>query len=175
MVMRGGLRAGDVYPGTDPAVRTKEPSSSDLPLLVWQGKLAAGTDALFLIPTVWEWDDAASNYTAWLDGVDMRSGVKPLAGHDAIIYHAYMSDDAIKGALAGQRIAIVEQRGIFASPDGDRPLGCFKYRAGFSQFECPDRVVVIEREFLDRELALGNTAGGRRPGTFEVSFAARHV
>ena len=53
----GGFHEGDTFPsGGRPWERTSTPNRDHPPLLIWEGELVSGRDALMIIPSIWEWD-----------------------------------------------------------------------------------------------------------------------
>jgi hypothetical protein len=52
----GGLVTGDWFPSRTPWRRTREPLPDRVPLLIWEGNLAAGDRIVTIVPTLWEWD-----------------------------------------------------------------------------------------------------------------------
>ena len=65
---RGGLANGDEYPRRDPYVSTPVPGPRRLPLVLWEGELVEGQNAVVVTPTVWEWDGSnnADAFNSWL-------------------------------------------------------------------------------------------------------------
>lgn len=65
---RGGLAHGDEYPRRDPYVSTPTPGPRKLPLVLWEGELVEGQNAVVVTPTVWEWDGSnnADAFNSWL-------------------------------------------------------------------------------------------------------------
>jgi len=63
----GGLKGGDVAPEgfAAPAKNSPtkgSPSSTQFPLLVWEGPLTAGVDGVLIVPSLWERDTADTAY-----------------------------------------------------------------------------------------------------------------
>lgn len=84
----GGFSEGDTFPmGGRPWTRTSAPGDSQPPLRVWEGELAGGSNALVLIPSIWEWDspvhlnrEIGNHYTralaATIDDGDFESEIR---------------------------------------------------------------------------------------------------
>jgi hypothetical protein len=52
----GGLQTGDSFPSREPWKRTREPLTDRPPVVLWNGYLTQGEDAILILPVVWEWD-----------------------------------------------------------------------------------------------------------------------
>ncbi len=65
----GGLVNGDVFPtGQDPSTTTAAPVPNSFPLLLWQGQLTNGKDAVVIIPALWKsvnGDNASFDSNTW--------------------------------------------------------------------------------------------------------------
>jgi hypothetical protein len=71
----GGLRGQDLAPdGFSPGNSRGTPDPRKFPLLVWEGILHEGTDAVLVVPSVWERDIARPRLDAYMDG--WRNGSK---------------------------------------------------------------------------------------------------
>jgi hypothetical protein len=58
----GGLRSGESYPTSSPWVRVGQARADRLPMLLWEGELSGAATSqmsVIIIPTIWEWDEAA--------------------------------------------------------------------------------------------------------------------
>jgi hypothetical protein len=58
----GGLATGNVYPSSTKA------AAADFPLVLWEGELVSGRNAVIVVPTVWEWDNNPELFGNWLTG-----------------------------------------------------------------------------------------------------------
>ena len=59
----GGLRRGNSVPNVpNPSARNGEPTPNAVPLPLWQGELVDGETAIAVLPTLWEWDNNATQY-----------------------------------------------------------------------------------------------------------------
>ena len=63
----GGLLAGDAVPAADPAAAggTLPPSTTSFPLLVWEGSLTYGMEAVIIRPTLWVWNGGQQAFQEW--------------------------------------------------------------------------------------------------------------
>lgn len=166
----GGFQAGDVFPNVvDPSKRYSAPTDQSFPLLIWDGQLTDGLDAVILLPTLWEYDGHADGYEKWFQS-ELAEAPR--------IY----SDPSVKRAMAGTELALISPPGelvtsvgpgvsaesafeILISPPGlvallsgsyDRPIGV---RATFQSVPIvPRRAIVITREII--EAALKRNATG---------------
>ena len=90
----GGFQERDRFPSSSPWERTTEPFEDRLPMLVWEGTLTRGENAVVLLPVLWEVDDPPGNLftefvrahaAARLDS-DLVAHVRTMiAGHSARI------------------------------------------------------------------------------------------
>jgi hypothetical protein len=79
----GGIRTGDGFPSASPWIRSIPLSSARdyPPMVLWEGELTQGENVVFITPTIWEWDDAASQNLVegglqWLNDTDAQFGAK---------------------------------------------------------------------------------------------------
>jgi len=182
----GGLRRGDVYPGANPAVRTREPfpltSPIDLPMTIWEGELETGRNVLILKPAIWEWDSetgqSAQGRTSynggWLEGFDIQppAGSIPYADQmDSAGLSVFIDRGTTRSTTSGSA-----WNNLFHSA-GDRPIGFIQTSApritdvlGGGVYEYFDRVLVITREKIEAALVPANTSGSLPPGVLAISY-----
>lgn len=78
---RGGIISGDAFPTRTPWLQS-QPVQDDRnwpPYKIWEGDLTKGEDAVFITPTIWEWDpgqDAWSGLIDWFRKTDAQFGQK---------------------------------------------------------------------------------------------------
>ena len=66
----GGFREGDTFPaGGRPWVRSSAPNGDRPPLLIWEGELARGANAVLIFPSIWELDPIQSLETPYLNAI----------------------------------------------------------------------------------------------------------
>jgi hypothetical protein len=78
---RGGIISGDAFPTRYPWIQSIPPQDDRNwpPYKVWEGNLTQGDDAVFITPTIWEWDpgqDAWSGLIDWFRKADDKFGPK---------------------------------------------------------------------------------------------------
>ncbi len=154
----GGLRAGDVYPEPDPAISQRPATRNDLPLLVWEGELASGGNALLIAPSIWEWDDGRGSFGLWRDNI-----------------RAFMTQQfgAARAASTSARLSplTVVNPGVTLRDDehitGDRPIGLRRGTTKTHVFA--ERLVLVTREIADGELAHG-PSGALPAGVIPLNF-----
>ncbi|HEX8238129.1 MAG TPA: hypothetical protein VF574_00125 [Allosphingosinicella sp.] len=65
----GGFVTGDSYPHPFSPWQARPPSvhPNDLPMRLWEGELFQGTNAVVIVPTLWEWDgpDLSPEQLSW--------------------------------------------------------------------------------------------------------------
>lgn len=76
----GGLQTGDDFPSREPWRRTTEPQEDRLPMLMWEGELIEGENAVVVIPTIWEWDGDDQLIQSWDANFESRSFTGPWLG-----------------------------------------------------------------------------------------------
>jgi hypothetical protein len=52
----GGLQTGDVFPSRPPWRRVREIQADRPPVVLWNGYLTQGENAILILPIIWEWD-----------------------------------------------------------------------------------------------------------------------
>jgi len=78
---KGGLRDGDAFPSASPWTRSTPLDGSRYypPFKVWEGDLAQGIDAVFITPSIWEWDNGEGFFPSlvqWFVQTDQKFGQK---------------------------------------------------------------------------------------------------
>jgi hypothetical protein len=168
MTPTGGLRAGDVVPaGTDPRLASGTPSSTRLPMLVWEGMLRDGIDVVVVTPTLWEIDGQLDYYNQWVNPTGGGRWHPQLAAEQtaAIKEKVAQSDLTPFRGVDLFNCASASTLGQDCSPGNDRPIGinltpCNGTRRGLAW--C-DETIVITREGIERALASTARAGGVPP------------
>lgn len=62
---QGGIQTGDQIFGT-PWLRTGDPQPDQLPMLLWEGDLVDGRNAVTIIPAIWEYDGGQDVFNDWV-------------------------------------------------------------------------------------------------------------
>lgn len=125
---QGGLQTGDGYPDqTTPWLRTiplTPQTTRDIPpFIVWSGDLTKDENAVFITPSIWEWDPGGNFWQGWLDwhrDTDAKFGQKAkdiYGGRFPLIGWIF---DAI--SLGIQTAATLTTNGPIGS-SGTRPIG----------------------------------------------------
>jgi len=146
----GGLRGQDLAPdGFAPGTSRGTPDARKFPLLVWEGVLHEATDAVLIVPSIWERDIARARLDAYVDGwlrgskddtlrvADLQTHLPGIAVSQTTINPAAPTAYSVAD-LAGQVL--------------DRPLGLTDQPL---VVEYHDRFIVLTRE------KLGDLAAGR--------------
>jgi len=128
----GGIRTGDEIPKKNPWRRAGRPRPDRLPMVVWEGELVEGKNAVAIIPTIWEWDggsDAFGEWTGWArdtarilkqaNVIDKLFG-EPIGGRVRVVFEA--SELALGIALSLQR----DSDGGILGKAQDRPIGMIR-------------------------------------------------
>jgi hypothetical protein len=61
----GGLQTGDRLPSPDPSLPNAAPSTTTLPLVIFDGTLTDGADEVLLLPSIWETDRVGNAFDIW--------------------------------------------------------------------------------------------------------------
>ncbi|HEY5552202.1 MAG TPA: hypothetical protein VIK52_09945 [Opitutaceae bacterium] len=157
----GGLTAGDRAPsGFDLKANTlPAPTGDQLPLLVWEGTLTAGAEAILISPSVWEHDVSRTQFTLYKQNWGKSSP-------SAIMSSSVVSDQ-FSSATISSPVAPISQLVVAAPPaptfiglpsdsykmailifppGEDRPIGLGQAGPGVVTYQ--DRLVVITQEKL---------------------------
>ena len=109
---KGGLLDGDAFPSKSPWKREIPLDDSRYypPFKIWEGDLTQGSDAVFITPSIWEWDDGAGIFPSlvqWFVQTDQKFGQKakevfgPLAKPYEWIFDAVSLGIQTVGTLTG--------------------------------------------------------------------------
>lgn len=178
MSTSGGLRGGDTYPHANPAGRLQQPTTIDLPLLVWEGELVSGSNAVLIAPSIWEWDDKPAFYNGYVDRF-----------HDDRLSHfgtGRIAHDAVTSRFMASQLSVLKIVGlsaflatfVHAEPMPgyvavDRPIGLDHVPAGRGSgtlFRHDHHLLVLTREAVENELKRSSQIGGVPPGTIAIHY-----
>jgi hypothetical protein len=169
----GGLKAGDVVPaGGDPRMTSGSPSATRFPLVVWEGVLRDGIDAVIVKPTLWEVDGQLQYYSQWANPTHSGRAHPQLRAEQA----AAVKEKATQGDLTPFRGVIVfncanaDLLQADCSPGDDRPIGinqnsCIGNPRGLAW--C-DVTIVLTREGIERALSSSYQVDGVPPGVITI-------
>jgi hypothetical protein len=170
----GGLRAGDVVPvGGDPRTGSGIVSATGFPLLVWEGTLRDGIDAVVVNPVLWEMDGNTEYYDDWANSnlIYRQQDVRRQAQAAAV------KDKATRGDLTpfpGTLVLLCNSASDVLpdckQPGNDRPIGmnnagCTGDTFTSNEFRhwC-ELTIVVTREGIERAMSaasqIGSTVGG---------------
>ncbi len=169
--LQGGLQNSDVFPPVlDPSQRYGQaPTSLTFPFLIWDGTLTNATDAVIVLPTLWESDpatalslalavtrtDPATSYTNWF-----LAEVAELP--------RVWADPMVQQALQSKAIALTTPPGwtyfpaVHPTARLDHPIGAIFDQvspvvAGGAGKRLPRRAIVLTRESIEAALGGGST------------------
>jgi hypothetical protein len=157
-----GLTAGDVVPKGWDERTGRSPVQGSFPLLVWEGELMDGKDALVIRPSLWEVDGDNTAFQYWKGWV-ARTDPRALVANAAAQSITQVTGDTIISTTS-QALTTRWGRGAEAWADAgrDRPIGMTQYR-------WHDLVLVLTREAIEAELA--KTSGTRgTPGLLALQL-----
>ena len=153
---QGGLRTGDNVPATaSPWLRTDPPQKDRLPLLLWEGELRRGENAVAISPIVWELDSddliaAAPANIAAAAGQQAATVIRLLSGVPPVL-----AEVATFAASFG--------RGQAQSMN--RPIGL---RAPGDGYRFTAKALVLSVATAEGSLA---SNAGKAPGVIEVRYS----
>jgi hypothetical protein len=145
----GGVRAGDMVPGTFSVARAFPASESAFPFRLWQGQLTDGADALLISPTVWEHDGATNLFNQWVQ-------------YQGVQNNAILMDGSVQARLGSTIFGLVEPGVLDPSRQDflgfipipylrdDAPIG---WRTVGNTAAIPNRTLVLTREIIEQTLA----------------------
>jgi hypothetical protein len=149
----GGLKSGDSFPnppygGADPGPST----GLTLPLEIWQGDLVEDQQAVFITPTMWEWDGTPDAFGDW---IRWAQAAVPKIGKEVAKYTGGGGRaDTIVGSISlGLDLALSLQEDGILGQAKDRPIGM--HATGDKAYGFEPQVVVLN---YDRAESLVNTA-----------------
>ena len=158
MSATGGIRAGDQVPRDfDPTGSAiPAPATDRFPLLVWEGSLNAGADALLIVPTLWERDVDPSTWVVWKNDW-AKSTLTAVFG--ALPLSDMVANTDLRSALALMDVGvpIVMSPTDLAANLRDHPIGISPKPVQLPVFAAyQDRYVVLTKEKL-AALAVGGS------------------
>ncbi len=164
---RGGLRGGNTGPGREPWNQLTVPSTLFLPQELWCGTLVDGQKAVFITPTIWEWDGVSSTFDLWMNWTKRIPSL--LADNELFKDLAGETGQAIvQGAdLALGLVISLDSTGLVGG-EADRPIGIRKSpQPKKYEFTPPYHIVLTYRsaEAFTRE-----SFGGMRPGIYPLQY-----
>ncbi|MFN0179253.1 MAG: hypothetical protein ACKVZ0_10675 [Gemmatimonadales bacterium] len=168
----GGLKSGDRMPAPNPSLPTTTPSTTTLPLIVYDGTLTEGVDELLLFPSVWESDRRGNAYEFWENMVPtFRPFGNPVAG---TIFPTFPATGEVVFSAPGRYARwddpIPVTRPIGVSLQGTQGGGPFQ--APTNTWSYRPTVIRLRREDLEPYFAgsIITAPNGSRGVAFPVSF-----
>jgi len=181
----GGIQSGDMIPDGASAQRTLPPQVSQFPLLVWQGPLTDGADALLISPSIWESDGNPQLFSAWVqsqtslsNSIFLATKVQNEIGSKVFQPLTLGTSEGVSGNLA----SVAAQNSILAafglppvltlfSVPQDRPIGLqgTKDANGLDTALLPNTTIVLTREIIEQ--ALQSSSGGGQSALMTITFA----
>jgi hypothetical protein len=163
---RGGIIPNDMYPAGLTSGATGTPSATTFPLKLYEGPLTRDYEALVLLPSLWESDNAPSRWRdAW--EINLRSSTVNL-----------MSSTQVRQALLQPGISEVRGSLSLRMPSygvdaaGDRPIGveAIPSADGRNDGGFYDRLIVLNQRKIEEALREAPKYPGMPAGTIGLSF-----
>lgn len=159
--MTGGIKSGDRVPSTYDVTGANlpTPATDQFPLLVWEGTLTAGVEALVIAPSLWERDTIRLHFTSYktnwssaspaavltsptvtlqYTNTSVTSAVVPL---DPLTVAAPPAPTFMGPVTNGYKIAV-----LAFGPSSDRPIGMSTFGLGVVSYQ--ERLMLITQEKL---------------------------
>jgi hypothetical protein len=172
----GGLWAGDAVPaGGDPRVASASPSSTRFPMMLWEGTLRDGVDAVVINPVLWEEDGQLEYYNEWADANShTRRQTERAAAQAAAIRARANAGDLTP--FRGMLVFICSSASDLipdCKPGNDRPIGinrevCVGDTFASSLLAWCDVTVVVTREGIEKALSATASVGATPSGVIVV-------
>ena len=176
----GGLKAGDVVPaGGDPRTTLGTASATRFPLILWEGVLRDGIDAVVVNPVLWEADGNAEYYDHWSDG-SSATRVQPAR---ASAQAGAIRDRATRGDLTpfpGILVMLCQSNSDLEpdckQPGNDRQIGISNQGCTGDTFTSPyfrawcELTIVFTREGIERTLSAAEQIGSIVGGLITVNL-----
>jgi hypothetical protein len=164
---RGGLMTGNGHPTTTPWVVSTPIISGNPPNILFEGSLTQRTNAVLIVPTIWEWDgdrQLQDDYAGKMSGARaavtgavraMINGIRPLTPGSVVM----------KGSELGVGVTATLGRGFLGLGEPkNRPIGMTELGGGFG-FTPQAMVLTFD---VAREVARRDAGRGR--GVIEVRY-----
>ena len=188
----GGLWAGDTVPsGNDPRIASGPPSATRFPLLVWEGTLRDGIDAVIVKPTLWETDGQIEDYNRWATLRDpLGYFINPQFGGSRLVNDNAAQVAVIKARAEQGDITFFRGTAVFVCYNSetfgvigsgaascrngiDRPIGmtggaCTAFSFGGRDDGWCDMTAVLTREGVERALSASFQVGGAPSGSMTI-------
>jgi len=185
----GGLLAGDKFPGATPWARGNSVSSTTFPLLLWEGPLTSGKEAVVVTPMIWEWTGTATDADRQQVGVinqDQRDNSANLwstvsaalsgaaqswSGPTQIPLSWQATGHAIAGGSSSQPLVDL----FYREENRIRPIGADTPFSGDKRlYIVQNKGVVFTRELIEKALSATSQIGGMGPGVIEVKWIEKY-
>ena len=174
----GGLLAGDVVPVADPAsaAAALSPSTTSFPLLVWEGSLTYGIEAVIIRPTLWVWNGGQQAFQEWSGKAMNQVGI----GGGQLLRDRTLS--SVKSVIASTELSFrgsslftcimdaVNVAGSACAVGSDRPIGVTEadYIPQYNGWR--DLVFVVTRETIEKAMSSPYQAGGVPRGVIPIEL-----
>ncbi len=174
----GGLLAGDSVPGSPAtAGSTLPPSTTSFPLVLWEGPLTYGREAVIVRPTLWVWNGGQQAFDVWAGMATSqtpdRSGGRTLREASLARYASMAS--RVELSQRGSTMLTCHSdpgniTGSACAQGRDRPIGVTQADFVPEYNGWRDLVFVITRETSEKVLASPYQAGGVPSGVIPIEL-----
>jgi hypothetical protein len=173
----GGLQAGDTVPGNvSPAMAsTVTPTPTTFPMLVWEGQLSDGLEAVVVRPSLWVRNGPLDTYNLWVSqvtnpaayvgaSIDSRitgADLTPFRVDTGAMFMCYSAEQA--AFLVGN---------LRCQSGFDRPIGLLPHPDPFLSHmnAWRDVFVVVTREAVEKALSSLYQTGGVSSGVIAINL-----
>jgi len=182
----GGFLAGDLFPaGQNPASLSLAPSTTTFPLLLWEGQLTDGLEAVVVRPTMWvlnsrldvfnRWQQLAASVgaVAFVDGSAKTArdlaldNVRDKAGRSDLL--PFSGESRVLFACFSDIIPTIESYQC-APGFSHRPIGLRSTGGSPSFSGWFDLAIVVTREGIEKALSSSSQIGGASNGVIPIAL-----
>jgi hypothetical protein len=172
----GGLKAGDKYPSATPWSRGNSVSTTTFPLLLWEGPLTNGKEAIVLTPLLYEWNGTPdTNNHTYIDQL-LKREITLLPTNWAEVSPALSSSGGWSGPSVvpltwGGNYGATSGSKQFKDSDWPRAIGGAPSPINKDTYEVPHMGIVFTRELVEKALNSTTQIGGMSPAVIQVKWA----
>lgn len=173
----GGLLAGDSVPGSPATAGTMPPSTTSFPLVLWEGPLTYGREAVIIRPTLWVSSGGQQAFDVWAGMATSqtpdRSGGRTIREALLTFYGGMASRAELSSRGTTMLTCFMDPVNISGSACAvgrDRPIGVTQADFVPEYNGWRDLIFVITREAVEKVLASPYQAAGMPAGVIPIEL-----
>ena len=149
----GGIQTGDLLPRSqNPVAYTGAPSNVALPLVLYEGTLTDGVEAVVIHPTLWEWVGNATWYNRWQSD---RTNASPASIWSYGPVQQVLSTKDLRVVVGAFTPSLSAQN----TQGTDGQIGYYPSGTCYPYHVFCDRMIVISREVIEKAFAVTSIGG----------------